>query len=88
MPKPPTSPGTRASLRSKSSRRLRTNAIGEPETPRTRAKRKWKTARAKANAAAKRVKPFTAAVLNPPDPVEKAVKTPKKLLVQETRGKR
>ena len=82
------------------SKKIRTNADGKPETPKTRDKRKQKTKRAKANVAAKRAKPFAAvlntepvenvakAVLNT-EPVEKVAKAaPKEVVAAGRRNKR
>ena len=73
MTKTRASAGTRTTPPRKT-KKIRTNADGQPETPKTREKRKRNTARAKANAAAKRAKPF-APVLNtePVDKVAEAV---------------
>ena len=99
MTKTRQSTSTAAGIRTtppRASKKIRTNADGKPETPKTRDKRKQKTKRAKANAAAKRAKPFAAvlntepvenvakAVLNT-EPVEKVAKaTPKEVVAGRT----
>ena len=85
MTKTRTSAGTRTTPPRKT-KKIRTNADGKPETPKTREKRKRKTARAKVNAAAKRAKPF-AQVLNT-EPVDKVAKAAPKKVVGGNKNKR
>jgi hypothetical protein len=73
MTKTRASAGTRTTPPRKT-KKIRTNVDGQPETPKTREKRKRKTARAKANAAAKRAKPFAPVLNTEPKPVDEVAK--------------